>query len=64
MTEIIRENSVSAKELFKFCRVIHSFRPRFAGRCDRESRDLTQLTSGYNFAVKPITPNHHVRAHI
>jgi hypothetical protein len=34
-----------------------AFRPRFAGKCDRQSSDLTQFTRGYNFAVKPTT-NH------
>ena len=32
-------------------------RPRFAGKCDPQSSDLTQLPRGYNFAVKPAT-NH------
>ena len=32
-----------------------AFRPRFAGRYDPQSRDLSQLPSGYNFAVKPAT---------
>ena len=32
-------------------------RPRFAGKCDRQSSDLIQFTSDYNFAVKPAT-NH------
>ena len=35
--------------------VISSFLPRFTGKCDPQSRDLTQLPSGYNFAVKPAT---------
>ena len=34
-----------------------TFRPRFAGKCDPQSRDLTHLPKGYNFAVKPAT-NH------
>ncbi len=34
-----------------------TFRPRFAGKCDRQSSDLTQFTSCYNFAVTPTT-NH------
>ena len=34
-----------------------AFSPRFAGKCDQQSSDLTQFTSGYNFAVKPAT-NH------
>jgi len=34
-----------------------AFRPRFAGKYDRQSSDLTQFTSGYNFAVEPTT-NH------
>ena len=37
-----------------------AFRPRFAGKCDRQSSDLTQFTSGYNFAVKP--PTNHPRS--
>ena len=36
---------------------IPSFRPRFASKCDRQSSDLTQITSGYNFSVK-LTTNH------
>lgn len=46
-------------------RVIPSFRPRFAGKCDRQSRDLTQLTSGYISRLNRllITPDHHVRTH-
>ena len=28
-----------------------AFRPRFAGKCDPQSRDLTQLPSGYNYVV-------------
>ena len=31
------------------------FHPRFAGKYDPQSRDLTQLSSGYNFVVKPAT---------
>ena len=34
-----------------------AFLPRFAGKCDPQSRDLTQLPRGYNFAVKPATNN-------
>ena len=40
-----------------------AFRPRFAGKCDIQSRDLTQLPSGYNFAVKPLEimwPRNHI----
>ncbi len=46
-------------------RVIPSFRPRFAGKCDWQSRDLTQLTSGYISRLNRllITPDHHVRTH-
>ena len=32
-----------------------AFHPRCAGKCDPQSRDLIQLISGYNFAVKPAT---------
>ena len=36
--------------------VISSFHPHFAGKCDSQSRELTQLPiSGYNFAIKPAT---------
>ena len=38
-----------------YYRPIRSVRPRFPRKCDRHSRDLTQLPSGYNFAVKPAT---------
>ena len=38
-------------------KIIPSFPPRFASKCDRQSSDLTQITNGYNFAVKPTT-NH------
>ena len=50
---------------FLTSRVIPSFRPRFAGKCDRQSRDLTQLTSGYISRLNRllITPDHHVRTH-
>ena len=50
---------------FPKSRVIPSFRPRFAGKCDRQSRDLTQLTSGYISRLNRllITPDHHVRTH-
>ena len=34
-----------------------AFRPRFAGKCDLQLKDLTQLPSGYNFVVEPAT-NH------
>ena len=46
-------------------RVITSFRPRFAGKCDRQSRDLTQLTRGYISRLNRllITPDYHVRTH-
>jgi hypothetical protein len=65
-----RENDLRIK-LFIFSKVIPSFRPRFTGKCDRQSRDLTQLTSGYNFAIKPTTnhlrssscSNSHLRMH-
>ena len=45
--------------------VILSFRPRFASKCDRQSRDLTQLTRGYNSSVRPllISADHFVRTH-
>ena len=53
-----------------FRRVIPSFRPRFAGKCDRQSRDLTQLTGGYISRLDRllITPrsscsNSHLRKH-
>ena len=36
---------------------IPGLRPRFAAKCDPQSKDLTQLPSGYNFAVKSAT-NH------
>ena len=35
--------------------VIPSFGPRFVSECDRQSSDITQIISGYNFAVKPTT---------
>ena len=52
-------------------RVIPSFRPRFAGKCDRQSRVLTQLFAfRLHFAVKPTTnhprsscSNSHLRKH-
>ncbi len=46
-------------------RAIPSFRPRFAGKCDRQSRDLTHFTSGYISRLNRllITPDHHVRTH-
>ena len=34
-----------------------AFRPCFGDKWDPQSRDLTQLSSGYNFSVKPAT-NH------
>ena len=42
-----------------------AFRPRFAGKCDRQSSGLTQFTSGDNFAVKPTTYHldRHARTH-
>ena len=39
--------------LFSFKGAIPSIRHRFAGKCDPQSRDLTQNPSGYNFAFKP-----------
>ena len=49
----------------KCARVIPSFRPRFAGKCDQQSRDLTQLTSSYISRLNRllITPDHDVRTH-
>ena len=44
-----------------------AFRPRFAGKCDRPSSDLTQFTSGYNFATtnhpRSSCSNSHLRQH-
>ena len=42
---------------FKEWGFIYSFLSRFAGKCDPQSRYLTQLHSDYKFAVKPAT-NH------
>ncbi len=66
-------NSVNLKDLKNFqifsitwfSRVIPSFRHRFAGNCDRQSRDLTQLTSGNISRLNRllITPDNHVRTH-
>jgi hypothetical protein len=35
-----------------------AFRPRFAGKCDRQFSDLTQFISGYNLLL-----DRHVRTH-
>ena len=35
-----------------------AFRPCFAGKCDQQLSDLTQISSGYNFAITPVS-NHH-----
>jgi hypothetical protein len=47
------------------CRVIPSFRPRFAGKCASAVKDLTQLTRCYISRLNRllITPDHHVRTH-
>ncbi len=44
-------------------RAIPSFHPLFAGKCDRQSRDLTQFTCGYISRLYRllVTPDHHVR---
>ncbi len=51
--------------IIQISRVIPSFRPHLAGKCDRESRDLTQLSGGYisRFNRLLITLDHHVRTH-
>ena len=41
--------------IFKNSRVIPSFRPRFAGNCDRQSRYLTQFTSVITITTSVIT---------
>jgi hypothetical protein len=50
---------------YQVSRAIPNFRHRFAGKCDRQSRDLTQFTSGYISRLNRllITPDHHVRTH-
>ena len=35
---------ITEEPKFEYSRVIPSFRTRFAGKCDRQSRDLTQFT--------------------
>ena len=57
---VINQARKTHNNLFTFIQTsifIPSFRPRFAGNFDRQSRDLTQLTRDYSFAFKTTT-NH------
>ena len=64
-----RKKTQNYREIFDCLSITFNLRylkrPRFAGKCDQQSRYLTQLTSGYisRSNRQLITPDHHVRTH-